>query len=180
MEQKMNDNMQTALVALSHAAEELARAAAIVEALGDEIKNDGKTAPAQIAEFYFHLDMAYEGTDTARKRVYHVVDMFNKFIIPTRLRDSGMDLIRVAAVARSFSVVTKTSATLLDKEKGFEWLRQIGQGDVIQETVNAGTLSALCRNLVLDQGIDPPPDIVNMRSYDTTSMTKYKPKVGEV
>lgn len=176
----MNDNMQTALIALSHAAEELARAAAIVEALGDEVKNDGKIAPAQIAEFYFHLDMAYEGTDTARKRVYHVVDMFNKFIIPTRLRDSGMDLIRVAAVARSFSVVTKTSATLLDKEKGFEWLRSIGQGDVIQETVNAGTLSALCRNLVLDQGIDPPPDIVNMRSYDTTSMTNYKPKVGEV
>lgn len=176
----MNEQMQTALMALSHAAEELARAAVIVEALGEEIKNDGKIAPAQIAEFYFHLDMAYEGTDTARKRVHHVVDMFNKFIIPTRLRDSGMDLIRVAAVARSFSVVTKTSATLLDKEKGFEWLRQIGQGDVIQETVNAGTLSALCRNLVLDQGIDPPPDIVNMRSYDTTSMTKYKPKVGEV
>lgn len=176
----MNEQMQHALMVLNMAAEDLAKAAAIVEALGEEVKNDGKTAPAQIAEYYFHLDTAYESADTARKRVYHVVDMFNKFIIPTRLRDSGMDLIRVAAVSRSFSVVTKTSATLLDKEKGFEWLRSIGQGDVIQETVNAGTLSALCRNLVLDQGIDPPADIVNMRSYDTTSMTKYKPKAGEM
>ena len=176
----MNENMQTALMALSHAAEELARAATIVEALGEEMKNDGKIAAPQIAEFYFHLDTAYENADTARKRVYHVNDMLNKYLIPTRLKDAGLDLIRVASVSRSFSVVTKTSATLLDKEKGFEWLRSIGQGDVIQETVNAGTLSALCRNLVLDQGIDPPADIVNMRSYDTTSMTKYKPKPGEL
>lgn len=175
----MNEQMIHALMVLNMAAEDLAKAAAVVEALGESIKNDGKIAVPQIAEFYFHLDMAHDAADAARKRVYHVNDMFNKHLIPTRLKDSGLDLIRVAAVARSFSVVTKTSATLLDKEKGFEWLRSIGQGDVIQETVNAGTLSALCRNLVLDQGIDPPQDIVKMSSYDTTSMTKYKPKPGE-
>ncbi len=176
----MTPNMQTALAAMQAAVEELERTAAIVEAMGDALKNDGTVPVPQIAEFYFHLDNAYEQADKARKRVYHVNDMFNKHLVPTRLKDSGMDLIRVAAVARSFSVVTKTSASLLDKDRGFEWLRSIGQGDVIQETVNASTLSALCRNLILEHGIDPPEDIVKVSSYDTTSMTKYRPKVGEV
>ncbi len=176
----MNEQMQAALVAMANAVAELERTAAIVEAVGEATKNDGKVPVPQIAEYYFHLDTAYEQVDKARKRVYHVTDMFNKHLLPTRLKDSGLDLIRVAAVARSFSVVTKTSATLLDKEKGFEWLRGIGQGDVIQETVNASTLSALCRNLLLEQGIEPPEDIVKMSSYDTTSMTKYRPKAGEL
>lgn len=176
----MTPNMQTALAAMAAALAELERTAAIVEAVGEEMKNNGTIPVPQIAEFYFHLDTAYEATDTARKRLYHVNDMFNKHLIPTRLKDSGVDLIRVASVMRSFSVVTKTSASMLDKDKGFEWLRSIGQGDVIQETVNAGTLSALCRNLILDQGIEPPADIIKVSSYATTSMTKYKPKAGEV
>lgn len=175
----MNEQMQHALMALTMAAEDLAKAAKLVEDLTEGMKNDGTIAPATCAEFYFHLDTAYDAADTARKRVYHVNDMMNKHLIPTRLKDAGLDLIRVASVARSFSVVTKTSATLLDKEKGFEWLRSIGQGDIIQETVNAGTLSAFCRSLLLEQGIDPPQDIVKVSTYDTTSMTKYRPKTGE-
>ena len=105
--------------------------------------------------------------------------MLDKHLIPLRLKDAGLDLIRVAAVARSFYVVTKTSATMLDKVRGFDWLRANGQGDIIQETVNAGTLSAFCRSLILEQGIEPPSDIIKVSTYDTTSMTKYRPKAGE-
>ena len=57
---------------------------------------------------------------------------------------------------------------------------KIEQGDMIQETVNAGTLSAFIRNMILEQGIDPPEDIVKVSTYSTTSMVKYRPKPSEV
>lgn len=179
MEQNMKEQMNHALMALTLAAEDLAKAAQLVEDLSEAMKNDGTISPTTCAEFYFHLDTAYDAADTARKRVYHVNDMMNKHLIPSRLKDAGLDLIRVAAVARSFSIVTKTSATMLDKVRGFEWLRANGQGDIIQETVNAGTLSAFCRSLILEQGIEPPSDIIKVSTYDTTSMTRYRPKAGE-
>ena len=175
----MNEQMKHALMVLGLAAEDLMKAAEVVEKAAETMKNDGTISPAICAEFYFHLDTAYDAADAARKRVYHVNDMLDKHLIPLRLKDAGLDLIRVAAVARSFYVVTKTSATMLDKVRGFDWLRANGQGDIIQETVNAGTLSAFCRSLILEQGIEPPSDIIKVSTYDTTSMTKYRPKAGE-
>lgn len=174
----MRDEVRNALAALEALATMARDAAAQVEKAGDDLKNTSTAAPSEIAEFYFYVKIAYENIDKDIKRVYHVMDMVGKFLLPERLQANGLDAIRVPSIARSFSIVSKTSASFLDKEKGFEWLRSIGQEEVIQETVNAGTLAALCRNLILEQGIDPPADIVKVSTYNTTSMVKYTPKPG--
>ena len=175
----MNQDMIEATADFGKALEFLEKDAAAIVKLGDALKDDPAVKPATLAEFYFHLRELHERADAAVKAVYHVHDMLNKFLIPTRLKDNGLDAIKVPAVARSFSIVTKTSASFIDKDAGLAWLRETGNGDMIQETVNAGTLAAFCRNLVLEKGIDPPPEIVNMKTYDTTSMVKYRPKPGE-
>jgi hypothetical protein len=175
----MNSKCKAAIERLEAATRALEAAAKDVEGAFETMKNDGTVPPAEIAEFYFYAYETYEQTDLAAKRVYHVKDGLSKFLIPERLRAQGMDGIRVPSIARSFGITTKTSASLLDKERGFEWLRKIGQGDVIQETVNASTLSALVRNMILEHGIDPPGDIVKVSTYAITSMVKYKPKAGE-
>ena len=71
-----------------------------------------------------------------------------------------------------------TDATLEKdwKDKGFKWLRENGLGDLISETVNAGTLASAMRNMILDQGIEPPDDVIKVTTYKATSINKYTPK----
>ena len=175
----MRQNMIEVLADAGKSIKLLAKDAKSIEAVGDAIKDDGTIKPSELAEFYFHLKELHEQADQAVKKLYHVNDMLNKHLIPSRLKDAGLDAIRVPSIARSFSIVTKTSASFIDKEKGLEWLRGMGAGEMIQETVNAQTLSSFCRNMILENGIDPPQDIVKVSSYDTMSMVKYKPKEGE-
>lgn len=176
----MNERHEEMINRVRGLAAQINEVASDIDKLGEELRNSNSVEPAELVEVYFYLKEQYDAADKSLKRVYHVNDMLNKHLIPERLMGAGLDGIRVPSIARSVSIITKTSASMTDKEKGFEWLRSIGQGDLIQETVNAGTLAAFCRNLVLEQGIDPPADIVKVSTYNTTGLTKYRPKAGEV
>lgn len=140
------------------------------------VADAGSVQAPETARMLFAVKTAHEDLDKATKGLYHVKDALDKNILPAKLEAAGVDLIRVPELARSFSVNEKTSASFIDKERGFDWLREIGQGDLIQETVNAGTLSTFIRNLQMEQGIDPPDDIVKVSTYKTISVTKYTPK----
>lgn len=131
---------------------------------------------ADLGTALFRAKEGYDKLDALVKKLYHFKDRLDKHTLPTRMADAGLEMFRVPSIARSFSTVEKTSASFIDKQKGYEWLRNIGQGDIIQETVNAGTLAAFCRNMVLEQGQEPPTDIIKMSSYSVTSITKYRPK----
>jgi len=146
-----------------------------LEKWAEKAKEDHPT-PDQIATDYFTLKTKYEQFDKARKRVYAVVDMLNKFLVPTILEENNMDMIRVPHLARSFGLRTMTSASMIDKEEGVKWLRNNGHGDLVQETVNAGTLASFAKNLMIEEGIDLPEDIFKVASYKTTGVTKYTPK----
>ncbi len=140
----------------------------------------GEVATQELAIALFNTKDAHGELDDAVKLIYHQVERINKGLLPKRLRDSDTDLIRVPSVARSFSIRTNYSASFLDKEKGFEWLRETGNESLISETVNAGTLASFCRNMLLEEGVEPPADIVKLSSYDAISITKYTPKPGAV
>ena len=134
----------------------------------------GNAVRASIA--LYHLSLYHKALDDEAKRAYHFKDLFDKGIVPKKMEAEGLDLLRVPEVARSFSLQQRMSASMVDKEKTFDWLRDIGQEALIQETVNASSLSALCRNLIIDEGIDPPADAVKVSTYQATSINKYTPK----
>lgn len=140
----------------------------------DEIEKTGTAVDAAV--FFHDLKEAYTALDDARKLSYHQKDRMDKFIVPSKLNSFGSDKLRIPEVGRSFYVTTKYTASFSDKEAGFEWLRAKGNGDIIQETVNAGMLASLCKNMVLEEGIDPPEEIVKFSSYETTGSAKYTPK----
>ena len=150
----------------------------LVEEAEDWRKNlDTSTAtPAELAHMLFQIIHIYKSMDALTKRLYHVMDAIDKAILPEKLEEHGLDLIRVPELGRSFSIRNMSSASIVDREKAFEWLREIGQEDIIQETVNAGTLTAFCRNLAIDEGIDPPEEAIRVNSYRKISVTKYTPK----
>lgn len=163
---------------LTNVAGPITELAAQLAAWVEDAAKDTTVPVTEVARALLSIKEAHKELDTAVKKIYHVKDALEKFAVPTRLEMMDLDSIRVPEVARSFSVQNKMSASFLDKEKGYEWLREIGQGDIIQETVNAGTLTSFVRNMILDEGIDPPDDIVKVSEYKTISIAKYTPKAG--
>lgn len=145
----------------------------------EALRDDKSQNPATVAKVYFSVREAYEELDKQRKGLYHVKDFMEKCVLPEAMQNADTDQVRVPSLARSFSLQTKMSASFIDKQAGVAWLRESGNGDIVQETVNAQTLTALCRNMILEEGIEPPTDLVRVNSYNTVGVTKYTPKAGK-
>ncbi len=129
----------------------------------------------KLAEVYFETKQAYDALDAIRKKIYHVLDRTSKEVIPARLNEMGVDRVRVPSIGRSVGILIKYSASTVDKEKGFAWLRKRGDEHIITETVNASTLAAYLRDLTLNEGVDAPDDAFVLKSYNITGMNKYNP-----
>lgn len=146
------------------------------DVVAHEVDQTDGMSLSDLAKYYFALKAVYEDLDAARKRMYHLVDKLNKFTIPERLEREDLDKIQVPDIARSFYILPKVSAKVQDKDKLKDWLVARGDGDLVQETVNAGTLAAHLRKLLEDQGVEAPVDVVVLNTYNTTGMSKYTPK----
>lgn len=137
---------------------------------------DKPPAPAELAKLFFQMKQGHEALDKARKRVYKVVDMVDKFLMPKVLQDNNMDMIRIPELERSFGLRNQMSASIIDKEAGMKWLKDNGHADLIQPTVNASTLASFAKTLMVDEGIDLPDDIFKVTQYQRTGINKYTPK----
>lgn len=126
--------------------------------------------------YFFHLKEHAKALNDEVKRLNRVVERFNKGVIPDAIEESGMDLVRVPHVARSFYPLVKHSASMTDKVKAFEWLRNQGAESLITETVNSSTLSAYLKDRLENEGIEPPEDVIKLSTYRITGMSKYTPK----
>jgi hypothetical protein len=172
----MNASVERATAAIIEWTASLRLAADEIENWLNTVSTDSSVPPQDIALGMFSVAEAHDAIEDIKSRLYGVKNALDKHVLPQRLEAQGLDMIRVPSVARSFSIRNNMSATMVDKTKGFAWLREIGQGDIIQETVNAGTLAAFCRNLLLESGIEPPEGAVALRPYKSISVVKYRPK----
>jgi len=140
-----------------------------------EIEDGGN--PVQTAVAYHNTRESYEGLDEARKGIYEMSDRLNKFLVPQALEKAGTDSIRIPSLARSFYIVKKFSATIIGpKEAAYDWLRENGLSELVQPTVNAGTLTNALKTLILEEGRDAPEELFKFSSYNTTGSSKYTPK----
>lgn len=130
---------------------------------------------SEMCMHFLRLDEEYTEIDNLRKELYKLLDGLDKTILPELFEKAGVDKIAVPEVERSFYLVPKYSASILDKEAGYQWLRDNGMESMIGETVNAGTLAAYLRARLIDEGLDPP-DSMKLNSYKTIGSSKYKPK----
>jgi hypothetical protein len=92
--------------------------------------------------------------------------------VPDVMRAHNIKNITIEGVGR-VTLGTRWSASMPDKQAGFDWLRANEHGGVIQETVNAQTLGALAKEMNGDGLELPAPTFVtNIMTY--TSITKVK------
>lgn len=126
----------------------------------------------QKVRVYHETRALYEKMDTLRKDVYHMLNHVEKVLLPEAMDSEGVDSIKMPELGRTYYVQTRFSATVKDKQRLFEWLRDTGNEDYIEETVNSSKLTALCKEMELSQGISPPEDAVNFRSFYTIGHTR--------
>lgn len=129
---------------------------------------------------FFHFDQFCKRLDDAKKSMRNMLQGFERAAIPKAFETQGLDRIRIPEIKKSVGPQAQFSASVVDKDKLFEWLRENGQGDVIQETVNSSTLTAFVKRMIEETGSEPPTDIVETKSYERLSFVAYKPKPDAV
>jgi hypothetical protein len=108
----------------------------------------------------------------SREALTQIEEKLSREQVPDALRAHNIRTITIEGVGR-VSLGTRWSATMPDKESGFEWLRGNGHGGVIIETVNAQTLGALAKELNND-GMELPQPTFTTSIMTYTSITKVK------
>jgi hypothetical protein len=98
------------------------------------------------------------------------VDVISQEYIPTMFTNANVKTIKVDDVGR-VSINIRWTASPLDKEVGFGWLRQTGNSGLIIETVNAQTLGAFAKEETM-AGRPLPDEIFRVSATPYTSITK--------
>lgn len=113
----------------------------------------------------------YEALDDIRKEIGKTLETMSRDTLPDLMRDADVKTITIASLSRRFTRSQRVSCSILDKPAGYEWLRSTGNGDLIQPTVNAQTLSSFAKKHIEDGG-ELPEDLFKVSTSSTISATK--------
>jgi hypothetical protein len=101
-------------------------------------------AKARAEELEAHLGMAKQAERTAEQSLV------------TKMLEQGVDNFRALSKTITRTEDIRPSVLADDRPKQFEWLREIGAGALISETVNAASFGALVRNDFIKAGKEVP------------------------
>ena len=149
----------------------------LLTGLASAIREETNTAVAsndhiKVIKHYDQLRQVNALIKESREALSQIEEQLSREYVPDAMRAHNVRTITIEGVGR-VSLGTRWSASMPDKQSGFEWLRGNGHGGVIQETVNAQTLGALAKELNGDGHELPAPTFTtNIMTY--TSITKVK------
>lgn len=135
----------------------------------------GRADHLEILHFFFVVGQMYDELSEMKKGYNVLYDGFSQEHVPDTLREQGVKNITIEIPGvgnRRFQMSNRWACTILDKDAGFQWLRENGLGDLIKPTVNAQTLAATAKNLSEESGKDMPPDIFKTSINTFTSVVK--------
>lgn len=155
--------------------QEMVRGLQIVTGQVRSDTNDAVAAqdPVILVTHFDSLRHVNELVKEAREALSEMADLLSTRDIPDLFRDKKVKTLTVEGVGRCI-VSYRYSCSMLNKDAGFQWLRNNGHGGLIQETVNAQTLGSFAKNLIETEGKDMPDDIFKTGQSPYTSITKVK------
>lgn len=142
---------------------------AIREQTADAVATDDHI---EVIRHYDQLRQLNALIKESREALNQIEEKLSREQVPEVLRAHRIKTITVEGVGR-VSLGTRWSASMPDKQAGFEWLRANDHGGVIQETVNAQTLGALAKELN-EEGTELPAPTFTTNIMTYTSITKVK------
>jgi len=126
----------------------------------------------QIIESMSTIQKAKERLEDELKLINKEFDFLRITKVPAKMEEDGVDRITVAGVGRvSLTADMHVSVKADMKDKFYEWLRDNGRGDLLQETVNASTLKAAVKGMYKN-GEEIPDTMLNVSPFTRASITK--------
>ena len=98
------------------------------------------------------------------------VDALSYDILPTLFENQSVKTIKLDGVGR-VTVNVRWTASMINKQKGMEWLRTSGNEGLIQETVNAMTLASFAKTETM-AGKPLPDHLFKVGTAQHMSITK--------
>ncbi len=127
-----------------------------------------------VARAFVNLRDIKDAMDVVQKKLSALYEEWKTIKVPEKFENSGVPHINLDEGAR-VGISNKVFASLKkdQKEAAYEWLRQNKLEDLITETVNTSTLSAVAKGLAEDN-MELPPELFNVAVVANTSVTRSK------
>lgn len=135
----------------------------------------GLTTPLA-AEAYINLKELADRYEAVGKVLNTAVTELKQVIIPQRFEAEGVSSFTTTSGYR-VTISSTPRATMADKVNGTQWLKDNNLGDIVTETVNASTLSAVAGKL-LEEGRELPQEYFRTYLQPNTSVTKVGKKAA--
>jgi len=107
---------------------------------------------------------------TALQKKY---DALRLNLIPTAMDEDGISNVTIEGIGRlglTSDIYASTPAS--KRDESWEWFRNHGHGDIIRETINAGTLKATLKAIMKKGDTEIPEDLFKITPYTRASITK--------
>jgi hypothetical protein len=99
-------------------------------------------------------------------------DFLRHILVPELFERDGIDNMKVTDVGRvSLTSDIRVSIPAHAKDQAFEFFDLLGKGDIVTRTVNASTLKAVVKSMILN-GEDVPDTIFTVTPFTRASITK--------
>lgn len=143
-----------------------------VDVFGGQVEQIKRGTLNQALEAWDLTSDDYDALDETRKKLYFLLEQLNKTILPEMMQEHQTKTISLDSINKRFTVNQRVSCSMLDKDRGMDWLKTTGNNALIVPTVNAQTLSAFAKRYTQDEGKDMPADIFKISTSHHMSATK--------
>ena len=133
--------------------------------------HDGKTL-VELIEAMNTLQNRKEAAEAQLKLLNKEFDFLRITKVPAKMEEDGVDRLSVTGIGRvSLTSDMHVSIKADQKAQFFEWLRDTGRGDLLQENVNPSTLKAAVKGM-FKAGEEVPDGFLNVSPFTRASITR--------
>jgi hypothetical protein len=145
----------------------------LVPALEQELTEAKNKGAVDLARSFVTLHRLMAVVSQKLDRLDKLFALYKTKECPAVLEAAGVTHIPLTEGYRvGISYLTRASILAGQKEEAYKWLIDNGHGDIIIETVNSSTLSALASHLQEEENLTLPESLFNTALMTNTSVTK--------
>jgi hypothetical protein len=141
-----------------------------VDGLVAQARKVRDSKPEEMARFYLVVRGLYDEMETVNKKISELKRQMAEELIPEAFDQAGISTITLKEGYR-VTISAFVRASSRDMAEGIKWMKKNGHADIVRETINAQTLSALARGM-LEKNESLPEDLFNVYVGNNTSITK--------
>ena len=170
---QVTDAIQDATTLLTRASNALSDVINRVRSITDE--HDGSNLQTGKLEdacrYFFLVTESYLDLDEVRKEISMQLSLLSRDVIPAIMEERKVRNLTLDDIQRQFVKSVRVTASMVDKDQAFDWLRANGKGEMITQTVNSSSLSAFA-NQYLEEHQKDLPDCFKLSTMTLTQIRK--------